>query len=1202
MSFNRIELYGFKSFADKTKIEFEDGITAIVGPNGCGKSNVADAIRWVLGEQRTKLLRGNSMQDVIFAGTTERKSLSYTEVSLVFDNTERIFDVDYEEVIISRKLYRSGESEYSINKNTCRLKDVTNMLYNSGVGRDGYSIIGQGKVDEILNSKPEDRRAIFEDAAGISGFKARKKEAERKLGRTQENLVRIKDIIKEIERQLNPMKEQAETAKQYLILKEELKHLELNNYIYQYDSASDQKQDLNIKIEGFSEQIALREQDYLNANARFNQNFEDIKKIDKTTQNLNDELLNLTVGLEKRSGDTKVLREKISYLKEQAISFQKSLEIEEKGLKEAILSVAAKQAKKQENQVVLSELRKQADEISSKYLQVVDELTESEGEVSDSQKQMLSAMGELSDVKSKQASLQTSKNSLVEQIINITEKLKLQDKKYLDHKMQKEKDQKLVDKTKEDEILLKSELDKLTEEHNEKVFSLNTVNDNLVNIKNAINNSEHRKKVLEEMQKDFEGFNYSVKKVLQNSETNRELKNKIVGVVANLISVPARYQTAVEMALGSAVQNVVTENELDAKYIVNYLKQNDLGRATFLPITSVKPRYIDNNLKSTFKRYGAFGIASDLIAYDKKLDGIFKNLLGATVIVDSLENAINLAKETRYSFRIVSLEGDIINPQGSITGGSKKSNVTSLIGRETQINDLVEQLIKLNVKLTDSLREKELLIATTTAISTKIKEVNENLQNTKIYFATLKEGLEKLSLATNIIFEEIETLKAEQTRMEGEISKIEDEIFSIDSLQNNINSSKNMAEGSIAKRQGQFENLKKQRDLFNENMTNVKVKMASLNSEILSLNETTLELNESQIVLEANIEELKEKIEFTASQLEKAEYLISTQESDDATVIARKKLSEVKEKLDSLNAHKNSLQDNQQELEEDRNKLQGELTLLQNKKYKDELNLAKIDTDIENMQERIWEEYELTYSSALAYKAEEYDLKRGLIDYNKTRREIDKLGYVNVNAIEDCKMLDERYNDLSTQAEDLTKAKNDLSKIINELSEEMLNRFNTEFEKIKINFSKVFKELFGGGNAELVLTEPDESGDLLTQGIDIIAEPPGKKLQNITLLSGGERALTAIAILFAILKLKPMPFCLLDEIEAALDDANVLRFAKYLHKFSNETQFIVITHRKPTMELADALYGVTMQEKGISKIVSVKLSEAVSVAAVGGEK
>jgi chromosome segregation protein len=1201
LSFKRIELYGFKSFADKTKIEFENGITAIVGPNGCGKSNVADAIRWVLGEQRTKLLRGSSMQDVIFSGTTERKSLSYTEVSLVFDNSDHIFDVEYEEVIISRKLYRSGESAYSINKNECRLKDITNILYNSGVGRDGYSIIGQGKVDEILNSKPEDRRAIFEDAAGISGFKARKKEAERKLGRTQENLVRIKDVLKEIERQLSPMKEQAETAKQYLILKEELKHLELNNYIYQYDSASDQKKDLGIKIEGLTEQIALREDDLKNANARFNQNFEDIKKIDKTTQNLNEELLNLTVSLEKRSGDTKVLREKISYLKEQAISLKQTLEAEKTELEETIDSIKAKEAKKVQNQELLAELRIEADEISNKYLEVVDELTESEGEVSDSQKQMLSAMGELSDVKSKLSSLQTSKNSLEERIIAVSEKIKEQDKKYFDYKTQKARQNSQVEQNKQDENELKLELDKLSKEHNEKVFALNEATDNLINVKNAINNLEHRKKVLEEMQKDFEGFNYSVKQVLKNSETNKELKNKIVGVVANLITVPTKYQTAVEMALGSAIQNVVTEDEQDAKYIVNYLKQNNLGRATFLPITAVKPRFIDNRLTNSFKKFGAFGVASDLIDYDKNLDGIFKNLLGATVIVDTLENAINLAKETRYAFRIVSLEGDIINPQGSITGGSKKSNVTNLIGREEQIKAFTEQLVKLEEKLSNLTTAKSVLAEDTTSLTTKIKDVSEKLQNIRVHLATLTEGLDKLTFATSSILEETENLRAEKASMEQKVSQIEDEIFNINSLQSNINSSKSSAEGSIAKRQGQFENLKKQRDLFNENMTNVKVKIAELNSELFSLDETTIELSENQTVLEAAIEELTEKIEVNASQIEKAESLVNVQESDDATSEARAKLNGVREKLNNLDEHKNSLQDNQQELEEDRSKLQNELTSLQNKKYREEMNLAKIDTDIENMQERIWEEYELTYSSALAYKAEEYDLKQGLINYNKTRREIDKLGYVNVNAIEDCKVLDERFTDLSTQAEDLTKAKDDLSKIIKELSEEMLTRFNNEFTKIQINFSKVFKELFGGGNAELVLTDPDETGDLLTQGIDIIAEPPGKKLQNITLLSGGERALTAIAILFAILKLRPMPFCLLDEIEAALDDANVGRFAKYLHKFSNETQFIVITHRKPTMELADALYGVTMQEKGVSKIVSVKLSEAVSVIGKEGE-
>jgi len=1202
LSFKRIELYGFKSFADKTKIEFEDGITSIVGPNGCGKSNVADAIRWVLGEQRSKLLRGSSMQDVIFSGTKARKSLSYTEVSLVFDNADKIFDVDYDEVIISRKLYRSGESEYSINKSTCRLKDITNMLYNSGIGRDGYSIIGQGKVDEILNSKPEDRRAIFEDAAGISGFKARKKEAERKLTRTKDNLVRIKDIISEIERQLTPMKEQAETAKRYLKLKEELKHLEINNYIYQYDSASDQKKDISLKIDGFAEQIKLREEDLQNANAKYNQNFEDIKKIDKTTQNLNDELLNLTVSLEKRSGDTKVLKEKITYLKEQAQTLQQNLQEEQKELENTIKSIENKQLKAKENEQQLQTLQQKADDISEKYLAVIDELTQSEGEVSDNQKQMLNALGELSDVKSKLSSLDASKANANEKLQEVNNELDTKQQKLAEYKSKINKQNNFITQSKEEETLLDEKLNKLSKEHNEKTYKYNQASEQINKVESAISNLQHRQKMLEEMKKEFDGFNYSVKNMLKQSKHNDELKKKIVGVVTNLINVPTKYQTAIETALGGAIQNVVTENESDAKYIINHLKKNNLGRATFLPITAVKPRFIRDNFKNSFNNYNAFGVACDLITYDKSLDNVFKNLLGSTVIVDTLENSINLAKETRYSFRIVSLEGDIINPQGSISGGSKKAKVTNLIGREGQIQSAKEQVTKLKEKLSQLTEQKATLLKENDNLSEEIKQTNEKLQTTKIHLATLQRDQENLTSTMNALSEEVSSLKQEKTDLEANINKLEDEMFNIDSLKGNIDESKSSAEGSIAKRQEQFENLKKQRDIFHENMTNTKVKIAELKSENTSLKQNLQELQESKEILQQNIEQLEEKIEDNSSNLQKAQTLVDTEESDDATLKAKDSLKQVREKLNNLENHKQSLQENQQELEEDKSSFQNTLTKLQNKKYKEELNLSRIDTDIENMQERIWEEYELTYSSALEFKVEEYDLKQGLIDYNKTRREIDKLGYININAIEDCKVLDERFTDLSTQAEDLTKAKEDLLKIIKELSQEMLNRFNTQFNKIQTNFSKVFKELFGGGNAELVLTEPDETGDLLTQGIDIIAEPPGKKLQNITLLSGGERALTAIAILFAILKLRPMPFCLLDEIEAALDESNVGRFAKYLHKFSNQTQFIVITHRKPTMELADALYGVTMQEKGVSKIVSVKLSEAVQAVDAGGEK
>jgi chromosome segregation protein len=895
-----------------------------------------------------------------------------------------------------------------------------------------------------------------------------------------------------------------------------------------------------------------------------------------------------------------VLREKISYLKEQVTSLKETLVSEQNELESTIRTILEKEQKTDENNEKLTALRAEMEQISAKYLSVVDELTESEGELSDNQKKMLSAMGELSDVKSKISSLETSKTNFLGQITSLEERIKTQDKKYIEYKTENVKLENKQQEAKQNLAQVETELSAVSSRHNEVVFTLNQTSEDVAKVTNAISTLENRKKMLEEMQKEFDGFHYSVKKVLQDAEKNASLKQKIVGVVANLITVPADYQTAIEMALGSAVQNVVTEDEDDAKFIVSYLKQNNLGRATFLPISAVKPRTIDAALTRNFKKFNAFGIASDLISYDKKLDNIFKNLLGGTVIVDTLENAVALAKESRYAFRIVTLEGDIINPQGSITGGSKKANVTNLIGRETVIKETVEQLKKLKIKQIELTNKKEKLSNENTTLQEKIKQLSEQKQTLKIELATQNESLENIAELTTDALEQLEHLKAEKASLQQKVEQIEEEVFEIMSLQSNINSSKNVAEGSIQKRQEQFENLKKQRDIFHENMTSVKVQIASLTSEIESLQETIFNLNDTKIVLEQTVEELEEKVVKTNEQIARAESLLEVEESDDAVKEVRQKLVEIREKLTSLDEYKTSLQENQQELEEDRTKLQNLLTTLQNKTYREELNLSKIDTDIENMQERIWEEYELTYSSALEYKAEEYDLKQGLIDYNKTRREIDKLGFVNVNAIEASRELDERYTDLSAQAEDLTKAKDDLIKIIKELSEEMLHRFNTEFYKIQTNFSKVFKELFGGGNAELVLTEPDESGEELTRGIDIIAEPPGKKLQNITLLSGGERALTAIAILFAILKLRPMPFCLLDEIEAALDDANVGRFAKYLHKFSNETQFIVITHRKPTMELADALYGVTMQEKGVSKIVSVKLSEAVQTVAAGG--
>ena len=709
MIFKKIEMVGFKSFAERTVIEFGDNFTAIVGPNGCGKSNVSDAIRWVLGEQSAKTLRGDSMQDVIFNGTEKRKSLSYCEVTLTFDNTTRFFDFDYDELAITRKLYRSGESEYLINRNTCHLKDITNLLYNSGLGKNGYSVVSQGKVTELVDSKPENRRAMFEDAAGISKYKNDKREAERKLERTTDNLTRIKDILSEIERQMGPLKKQAENAKKYLEYKGTLKDLEVNAYIYQYENANNVKEAINLKLDAINRQLEQREGDLEKANEDYDKCMFELANFDKVLSALNDKILDLTVNLEKQESETKLARERVNFtLKE-----NDRLNLDKTNCEKAI-EIGIEERQKKEEQLAklkadLESLENSFDELSESYLKIANDLTLSEDEAGQSQQKVIETLGSLSDIKSSVSRLMAEKELLGSNLSNLNEDLKSfeskraeSEKNYIDTRKELEE--------KESELeALKEKVDALASQNyleERKIKELETEKSNTIT---QIKVYENRKKLLTDLQNEYEGYSYTVKKLLKESDRNPAIKNKIVGVVASLIKVPEKFETAIEVALGGSLQNIVTYDEDGAKTLIKFLKDNSYGRATFLPITSMKKRDFDKSLING--KTGCFGLASELVDYDKNIFSIVSNLLGATVVVNNLETAVNLAKSTRYSFRIVTLEGDIVNPQGSLTGGSKKAESSNLMGREREIENLGVDITKLEVKLQQMQQEEEKLIA-----------------------------------------------------------------------------------------------------------------------------------------------------------------------------------------------------------------------------------------------------------------------------------------------------------------------------------------------------------------------------------------------------------------------------------------------------------------------------------------------------------
>ncbi|MBO5215078.1 MAG: chromosome segregation protein SMC [Clostridia bacterium] len=1190
MKFKRIEVYGFKSFADKYEIPFGSGITGIVGPNGCGKSNVADAIRWVLGEQSAKLLRGSSMQDVIFNGTEKRKSMSYCEVALVFDNREKLFpSLDYSEVVISRKLYRSGESEYALNRTQCRLKDIVELLRDGGMGREGYSIIGQGRIDELLSAKPEDRRNIFEEAAGISKFKARKVDAERKLGRTRDNLTRIIDILEEKNKQLEPLRRQAESARKWLDMRDRLRHHEINTYIHQYETAAQAKEVINTRLNGIVEAIDLKQKAYDAAVASYNEAMYDLNSIDKNINALREELLTLTVSMEQQAGDIKVLKERISALFDRNVRLGE----ENNAMRVDIAEIDGKTSKaKTEKAHKSTELRDAlalVDQIRDKYMAVVERLSKGESDAQTNKQALLDAMDRLADIKANMSRLLAERDALNLAIEDMERRIAGYSEELTADRAQFEQVKAELNAVSQKKTELNEKLQALYKRNNELLALANDTTSRLDKLNEKFYTAESRRKILNEMQQAYDGFAFSIRNLMNDAKKNNELSQRIQGVVAQLITMDAKYETAVETALGQAMQNIVTKNEEDAKYLIEYLKKMRYGRITFLPMSSIKPRSIDPRFDRALKTAGCFGVASELVRFDKKYKNIVDGLLGGTVIVDTLDTAVSLARSTGYGFKIVTLEGDVINPTGSITGGSKKNDIANFFSHERELKELEEIVKKLGDEIDTLSKRKENCAEELDSVQTGIKTCQAGIHDADVEIAAKSETRNKLQSDIDEMARTIAELESDRDRDFKRVTKISDDINSVSELENLITSKKETAKEDEESVKQQSEELKAERDNLQEQMTSARLTVNELESAIKTLDADIERFTTDKQALIAKIATNDEEIAQNKANVETIEKSMKTASDRDGEADA-KRIVVVREKLAHFDEYKEELHQKVATVDQNRLDLMNELQNLREGKAREEMLLLKVDTDIEQMEIRVREEYNLEYADCLQFREEGYDVTVGVQETAKLKRSMHALGNVNVDAIEMSQTIAQEYEEMNTQKEDLEKAEADLLKIIKELSDEMLGRFTGQFEQIRTNFKKIFKELFNGGTADLELLDSENP---LEAGIEIKAQPPEKKLQSISLLSGGEKALTAIAILFAILKLKPMPFCLLDEIEAALDDANANRFAKYLRRFSEDTQFIVITHRKPTMELADSLYGVTMEEKGISKIVSVKLEDAV---------
>ena len=1179
MYLKRIEMQGFKSFADKTVLEFKPGITTVIGPNGSGKSNISDAIRWVLGEQSMRSLRGAKSEDIIFAGTQARKSLGFAEVSIVIDNNDNKLPIEYSEVTVTRKIYRSGETGYFINKVPCRLKDILELFMDTGIGKDGYSIIGQGKIDEILSNKSEDRRHIFEEAAGIVKYRTRKQESEKKLEQTKLNLLRINDILAEIEANIEPLKLQSDKAKQFLDLREELKSIEVGLFIYNIntykekleqlvkdeDIITSQKEAEDSKMEALqaSKEELRQVVDDITAQIENMQNigFESSNKIEKINseigisneriqnnsankQRLEAEILEVKNRIEELKEEQKQKLEKKTNLTSNKEKFEKELAEKEAELAELSKKLSAKELEIEGKKQIVQ------DNIDKKY-ELAAEINTQDVNYENLEKRKKQLKNEIDSVISELDSTRYGKNEISKGFYDIESKRNIAVENLEKSVQAKEQNMQKLKQYEE-------EISKLTYTQRMK---------------------QARHQFLIETEKEKEGYNKTVKSLLVACDKDSSLNKGIHGVLANLISVEKEYETAIEMCLGQSLQNVVTSTEQDAKKMIEYLRSNSLGRASFLPIASVQGKKLDKLTKMD----GVIGIASDLVKCKKEYEQIILSLLGRTVVVEDMDIAIALAKKDKYSFRIVTLKGDIISSSGSISGGSVQTKTVNILGRSREIEDLEKELKKLEKQIADKTAEKEEYASSIGDSIEQTAKLEKELQEIEIVYATEKQKM--VAVEENI------------TRLENRLAKLKEEVTQTEKQKEENRLLKDQKEAEIQALTQQIEELNKVIEEFALNNKDNQKYIDDLNFDITNLKISVTSFDESESSIEEMVERISQDIKNNEQSIEnKNQNILAITEENtklEQTITEyNNQIEQIKQEVTNSGTKVEELKQERiaknEKLVNTENEIQSQFSTLESLKeqiIKLDVKKTKLEQDLQQVVESLWNEYELTPNSTEEYQKPN-NVATAQKQVNSLRNKIKDLGSINIDSIEEYKKTKERYDFMSEQRLDLENTASKLRKIIGDMTTTMQNQFKEKFELINKNFNEVFTELFNGGKAELILENEE---NILECGIDIRVQPPGKKLQNMMLLSGGEKAFTAIALLFAILKINPAPFCILDEIEAALDDVNVYRFAEYLKKFCKQTQFLVITHRKGTMEAGDSVYGVTMEENGISKLLSIKL-------------
>ncbi len=1184
MYLKSIELYGFKSFANKMVFNFDKGITGIVGPNGSGKSNVADAVRWVLGEQSAKQLRGSTMQDVIFAGTEARKPLGYCQVDLTIDNQDRKMAIDYSEVTVSRRVYRSGEGEYFINGAACRMRDVHELFMDTGVGQEGYSIIGQGQIDKILSDKPNERRALFDEAVGIVKFKKRKERAEKRLESEKQNLYRVNDIITELEGQKDTLKSQAEKAKVYLDVREELKTNEVNVFILDVKQIDEKLADLEVKMKTVSDDIASTRQAFAENKIKHEDYTKKMEVLVAQMDEMRRKASELSLQKEKKESEINLTRQQIQHYKENNERFLRDLE-GRKNKKESLEKDLERY--KDDSQSIFDESAKSEAALKGyeQELAGLNDLIGSEEKVvSDIQTNMIERLNEISNIKTQmQRYLTMSENAASRSDSVIARKSILQrslDEFTILHRTETKKRR-----------LLQSDQKKLMEEKNalvakqkEDLQALKTIEEDRTKQSQFLQQLQSKHKALSDISDQYEGYNFSIKKVME-MRSDARYNNKIVGVVADVLTVAKKYERAIEIALGGNYQNIITEDEQSAKGLIRYLKERRYGRATFLPITNIKPRVTRN--EQLRQADGFIGYADELVETKERFVDIATYLLGRIMVVDQIDNAIAISKKYKSNLRIVTLDGDVVNPGGSLTGGAYKNDKTQFLSRKRELDELQTRIDQQSKTLEVVDGEYQQLVARRDRFQSEDGKLTESLQGVSMDLNSQNMKIHQIDSDITKAEAELKDLHLEENDLLVQNTGITDELAKLESDLNENEVNREQAESTVKDLMSKTIELKEQKEALLSSMTQLKVRHTSLTEQKSHADSNITRMN-------GEIKEAAQAIERLQREIQENEVLISDKES--SILNHKENIAQYESLVEEVDAQVANMSDERRQVAKDQEavyKAQGDLgekiTLLEKELLRLENLASKNSLQKDNYIEYMWNEYELTYNNAMGYYKEDLgDINAIKKRVSELKGRIKGLGTVNVNAIEDYKNVAERYEFLTVQRDDIIEAETKLREAIQELDERMQQQFREQFGLINIEFQRVFKELFGGGKAFLRLSDEE---NVLEAGIHINVQPPGKKLQSMRLLSGGERAFTAIALLFAIQNLKPSPFCVLDEIEAALDDANVDRFAKYLQKLTKNTQFIIITHRRGTMEASDALYGITMQEKGISTQVSVKLIE-----------